>query len=171
MSVTNVFRARWAGRHEPTQPLAEMRKAGTTEAAGVQPMAANAPPRMAENALAPGRRAAAWLSLASGGVIGALAGAAAAIVAVLAYSHLNPPLDRRVDPLSQKLVALGGTVEQLSAQVGTTHADIAQTMDTQTGISGRLDEQNAAIETLRQRISALATIEPTTMGRDSPVFP
>jgi hypothetical protein len=116
------------------------------------------------------RKGVAWHWIATGGGVGALAGAVAAIGAVLAYTYLNPALDQRVEPIAGKLTTVDTDMRQLSATVGTMQAEMARVLDLETTIRERLDGQDEKIAALDQRAAEAMNLEATDTGVGSPLF-
>jgi hypothetical protein len=116
------------------------------------------------------RRSSAWSVAALGAGVGAFAGALSAIAAVLVYSYLNPAMDRRFDPLAQKLVSIDATVQQLSTTVGMAQNDIAQSLDLQTAFAKRLDGADAGLAALQHRLDSELAQQKIALGVGSPIF-
>lgn len=155
MSVATVV---W--RDEPT---AKPPEAATAAAEAPQQEAA------APAAVEP-RPAPFWPAAATGGAVGAVAGAVAGIAALLLYGALTPPHDPRLDPLADRVAAVGLAVDQLTASVGRSETTLAQSAEADARLSKRLDEQQAAFVALEKRLVDGLARQKTEQGTGSPMF-
>jgi hypothetical protein len=111
-----------------------------------------------------------WPAATTGGAVGALAGAVAGIAALLLYSALNPPMDARLDPLADRVAAVGLAVDQLTASVGRGETMLAQAIDADGRLAKRLDQQDAAYAALEKRLVDGLAKQRTELGIGSPIF-
>jgi hypothetical protein len=111
-----------------------------------------------------------WPAAATGGAVGALAGAVAGIAALLLYSALNPPADPRLDPLAERVGAVGLAVDQLTASLGRTESGLAQSVEADARLARQLEEQQAALVALEKRLVDGLARQKTDAGIGSPVF-
>jgi hypothetical protein len=110
-----------------------------------------------------------WSILASAVATGAIAGVAAAVIAVAVQGYLNPPLDRRLDPLAAKVAVIAQTVDRTSTTLAAAQTDIAQSIDFADSVGKHLDKQDAAIAALGKRLDQYIKEQPT-LGLGSPIF-
>jgi hypothetical protein len=160
-------------RQAPDEPRAD-NEAARTRGERPEPDGAPGEPGLAPAPLdlpaARERRSSAWSVAALGAGVGAFAGALSAIAAVMVYAYLNPPMDRRFDPLAQKLTSLDATVQQLSTTVGTAQNDVAQALDLQTALAKRLDGADAGLTALQHRLDSELAQQKVAFGVGSPIF-
>jgi len=103
-------------------------------------------------------------------ILGTLAGAIAAIIAVSVLSVLRPPLDARVEPLAQQLGTFTQRMRTQETSLRAVEVDVVRTLDLQAEVSAEVAEQNAAIEKVRGKVETVSEQIRAERGPGSSVF-
>lgn len=103
-------------------------------------------------------------------VVGALAGAALAVVVVLAMTELRPPLDPRLPALAQQVGGFQQSLYSLETTIRGAEADLVRALDADTALTARFDEQAAGLRAAMADITEARRQLQVETGPGSVVF-
>lgn len=103
-------------------------------------------------------------------VVGGLSGAIVAVGAVLVLTELRPPMDPRVEPLTQLLGTFTQRMQSQETSLRAVEVDLVRTLDKQAEVSVEVAKQNAAIEMTLGQVAMLSEQLRAENGPGSSVF-
>ncbi|WP_207461214.1 hypothetical protein [Azospirillum sp. SYSU D00513] len=107
-----------------------------------------------------------WLAALGGGLVGAVAG----VAGMLALAAINPPLDKRVGPLSERMAAIEAKLLRVEGAQGVLNNEMAQAIEFDKSVTERFDTQEEGIAALEKRAAELVGERAQAIGLGSPYF-
>jgi len=102
--------------------------------------------------------------------VGALAGAAMAVLTYFVLSELSPLQDPRVAGIAKRVVGFEQAVEQQGRTLRGTEVDVARLVDQNTAIGQRIDTQAARTEQVAAAVDETRGDVKALTGTSSPIF-
>lgn len=103
-------------------------------------------------------------------VVGGLAGAIFAVLAVVAMTELKPPLDPRLPGLAQQVAGFQQSLYSLETTIRGAEADLVRALAADTALGARLDEQSGRFDSAMASIAEARRELKVETGPGSVVF-